>query len=175
MLARFIKNPPKISSLWPAISAKNSIIESVQIVKTTLLTNKEYDAWTQDFFSDRDWLLGWKKPEHMARNQRRVLRVMSQHRISLLVDTCDFRHSCYVGLPIPTTYLHSAILQHAVTKTRGAVVWFPEILPEHARASVIQSLCKQDLIQMCGGHWRVTATGEASIRSTFAQTDSRSH
>jgi len=55
------------------------------------------------------------------------------------------------------------VLQHAALTTEGRLLWFPENLKGGAKAKVLGSLSKRDLITRQGPDWFVAAPGYAAL------------
>ena len=55
------------------------------------------------------------------------------------------------------------VLQHAALHTEGRLLWFPENLKGGAKAKVLGSLSKRDLITSLGPDWFVSAAGYAAL------------
>ncbi len=55
------------------------------------------------------------------------------------------------------------VLQHAALTTEGRLLWFPENLKGGAKAKVLSSLSKRDLITCQGSDWFVAAPGYAAL------------
>jgi hypothetical protein len=55
------------------------------------------------------------------------------------------------------------VLQHAALTTEGRLLWFPENLKGGAKAKVLVSLSKRDLITRQGPDWFVAAPGYAAL------------
>jgi len=55
------------------------------------------------------------------------------------------------------------VLQHAALHTEGRLLWFPENLKGGAKAKVLGSLSKRDLITSQGPDWFVAAPGYAAL------------
>jgi hypothetical protein len=55
------------------------------------------------------------------------------------------------------------VLQHAALQTEGRLLWFPENLKGGAKAKVLGSLSKRDLITCQGPDWFVAAPGYAAL------------
>ena len=55
------------------------------------------------------------------------------------------------------------VLQHAALHTEGRLLWFPQNLKGGAKAKVLGSLSKRDLIASQGPDWFVSATGYAAL------------
>ena len=55
------------------------------------------------------------------------------------------------------------VLQHAALHTEGRLLWFPENLKGGAKAKVLSSLSKRDLITSQGPDWFVSTAGYAAL------------
>jgi len=55
------------------------------------------------------------------------------------------------------------VLQHAALQTEGRLLWFPENLKGGAKAKVLGSLSKRDLITRQGPDWFVSVAGYAAL------------
>ena len=55
------------------------------------------------------------------------------------------------------------VLQHAALHTEGRLLWFPQNLKGGAKAKVLSSLSKRDLIASSGPDWFVAPEGYAAI------------
>jgi hypothetical protein len=55
------------------------------------------------------------------------------------------------------------VLQHAALHTEGRLLWFPQNLKGGAKAKVLGSLSKRDLIASSGPDWFVAAPGYAAL------------
>jgi hypothetical protein len=55
------------------------------------------------------------------------------------------------------------VLQHAALHTEGRLLWFPENLKGGAKAKVLSSLSKRDLITSLGPDWFVATAGYAAL------------
>lgn len=55
------------------------------------------------------------------------------------------------------------VLQHAALHTEGRLLWFPQNLKGGAKAKVLGSLSKRDLIASQGSDWLVAAPGYAAL------------
>ena len=55
------------------------------------------------------------------------------------------------------------VLQHAALHTEGRLLWFPQNLKGGAKAKVLGSLSKRDLITSSGPDWFVSTAGYAAL------------
>ena len=55
------------------------------------------------------------------------------------------------------------VLQHAALHTEGRLLWFPQNLKGGAKAKVLGSLSKRDLITCSGPDWFVSTAGYAAL------------